>query len=136
MAWRGAAGGSGICAILIPAGCRLGPHPPTTTTVKAIVYKRPMDSYAQLAAAAMTEMPDEWCTVQQTYDWIEATHPFYKQQGAPAWKQGIAQQLATRKCFVGAARTTRRAIARPYAYGDTNWEIAMCYQICAGASAS
>jgi len=63
-------------------------------------YPRPPDSYAQLAANAINATPDKKAKVTQIYEWVEKTHPFYKHQGAPWWKNCIRHNLSMKKCFL------------------------------------
>ena len=74
----------------------VGRHPTTTGTG----VMRPEDSYAQLAANAINAMPQRNATVKQIYDWVETNHLFYKQAGAPWWKNCIRHNLSMKKCFV------------------------------------
>lgn len=63
-------------------------------------YPRPPDSYAQLAANAINATPNKKAKVTQIYEWVEKTHPFYKHQGAPWWKNCIRHNLSMKKCFL------------------------------------
>jgi len=38
--------------------------------------------------------------VKQIYQWVETAHPFYKQQGAPWWKNCIRHNLSMKSCFL------------------------------------
>ena len=73
-----------------------GPHPATTPAGT----QRPAESYAQLAANAIRANPEQRASVKQIYQWVETAHPFYKQQGAPWWKNCIRHNLSMKSCFL------------------------------------
>lgn len=63
------------------------------------LYERPDYSYAELAALAIRSIESKTASVQQIYDWISDTFPFYACGGASFWKNCIRHNLSMKKCF-------------------------------------
>jgi hypothetical protein len=67
---------------------------------RTTAYRRPPESYAELAYYAIDAQRHGTATVKQIYEWVETNHPFYKHQGAVWWKNCIRHNLSMKECFV------------------------------------